>query len=484
MKFDDLEKLILEVMDGASCDIIKNRGNTAEGIFACGLAAKFIARYPSSEGGKIISITPDNIWNVVKRLKPTGTGGKFVNEEVFDFQYTKAAQDPEAQAAQAEKERKVQLAKSKRQSRQKELGMPVTEEIELSQVKDIVIAEVEIGEQAYGELIDPQLLWCFQDEYQQVADWCNKLEVTKFAWRLAQQQIENKIEILAKGVEWGSSVKTDVMVRVSEIKTGTQLDLPFDPNMEISLKTTSKQMGQKAGITFEAQEYIWGLLGIDISSLRKKWNKQIKSIASGYVFTSRDDCKADPGWEKLGPLAQNTFKYAAKQLKTKIKDPQFLDKLGDFVRIAAAGSNEKVQLVGLEGGYTNKMGAQFKKGLQKESLGVVLTLQAGGIPLIIVYSKEAGETPSSQSDDNVIIAIRSKRECQSRKGKYGFYPRTYVESGPYLKKLAGIRKGQSVEGDWQPPKERRRFSQKESLTITHGSHNILTEMIENLMSEE
>ena len=100
MKLNELNTLIESVLherqDKGICDTIVNRGTTAEGIFACGLAAKFIARYPSFKGGKIISITPDNIWNVVKRLKPTGTGGKYVNEEVFDFQYIKQSQDPAA----------------------------------------------------------------------------------------------------------------------------------------------------------------------------------------------------------------------------------------------------------------------------------------------------------------------------------------------------------------------------------------------------
>ena len=314
-------------------------------------------------------------------------------------------------------------------------------------------------------------------------------EMPSFAKTWECNESEDEIWVIADGIGDQSGTKTDVVVKYK----AADGDMKFVPDSsfgKISLKAGSAQMGQ-AGSVFSATG---DSDGDGIKELMSRiFSVNLKNPSSvGYDKTYKAfqhaDAQDQEARNRLGAMLEKVYSSAYNQIArifsnaTPEEDAQWLLHLGQGIQNAAALAEKGVYLVNLDrvkGSFSQINFDDIEEVFRKTGADMQVVYDgyypADGEnkvrwPNIQVYWCPPG-TDCEGKDNLQIVKTRAKVEDRlNSKGQKMKRLAHYIEMGSGLKQLI---------------KQARKLNEtKEHLTISHGSYNMLVEMIENLMSEE
>jgi hypothetical protein len=215
-------------------------------------------------------------------------------------------------------------------------------------------------------------------------------------------------------------------------QTGTKADikLTFDGKKsrnQISLKVKGgDQFAQIGGIPFAKQEKLWkDGLGLDVSTLKIKYETELEKFDPTIVFTDRTDEILQEQRVILKNAARAVYAEAVTQMNAKFgsKDVDFVKKLIQFIKTGVAGTEYKdIELVKLEKGDFKTLRFNAKLESLISDMNLVAVMKEDKDPEVEIKDSESGKP---------LIKIRFKVEGQSRKSKsgttYTLYPRNLIE---------------------------------------------------------
>lgn len=439
-------------------------GNVAEGIFAAAYAAKILE--PTKP------VTRDAVWTIVSQLKEAPLKGKSA-KGVWETTYK-----------------------------------PFRGE------DNILKVAIEIQSQGeYDVLVDPAMRECLSDAADNSITYVNSQDWSKFALRLngyPKKLRERKedlvfkgvgtrekplgegghvIEVSGEGVTGAGDVTADIILKVD--------GQPVNP-LSPSLKADNKQVAQWSGDSFESQrKFFKELFGIDIPGSSEKLYKllmnspELEPFLDPQLGTGEDDKASRQATKDLGlntiDLASSIIMKKALPLIQKRLESEGSAFMKDMIKSAITKSKTAefpaiVDLGHLSVKNVNKLDALDNYTLSMDPRGSGTRFQVN------FYAHPKDKDAGSKI---LIMSMRSAPKSESQKaggqktGKRKFRPNNYVQVEKGLEQVIGV--GVKKQHQYDTSKEDEllgRTTQKEHLTITHGSYNMLTEMIENLMSEE
>ncbi len=328
-----------------------NKGDTAEGLLGAAMFAKLRKRV----GGGIGAVTVDDVWEVFDRMTP-----------VSDTDYMVTVKD---------------------------MGGATDKIWFRLKVKAIVknaLSNTSMRNRLTGWATSP-------------VNYVNSKEGTEYAEEFYKNGKPDEIGIISDGLSAQTERKSDVFTVVRDPVTG-QVAKELLP---ISLKAGAEQFAQHSGSTFKAMEDMFGLLGIDISDTKLKFNEFIKDgekiKAASYVYARaaaiiNDLVVDDQGEAELISRLSKALKYWA------TND-------ADNVRVVSFGSRGSFEVLRFDD-LINKM-AGLK--LQAEFI-------PGDNPKLVVKDRRQG----------VLFHIRTYLQ----KSDAGTYQRNVIEKGPLLSQVA------------------------------------------------
>lgn len=363
---------------------IPNKGDLAEAILACGVAAKFFD--PTAVVSKV---------SIEKML------GKVLST------------------------RKTELERG-------DMSAKTT-----VKVSDTITLSVGIRAREW-EFISNRKNWpLIEWQFTSVAKYCNNYKrLLKYASVLYRNNKENQIIVDADGLTDQKGTKADIKVKID----GKVV------NMQMSLKVTGgDQIGQMSGVPFDRQINLFELLGVDVSPARKKYEEKLKEVDITYAFTSRDLIKS-PQAKKIQDVVRQANAFVHQEAADKLeklmrsKNTAFIEKLTDFLRKAATGNDPTIEVVKLSTkGYKRaKFGKKYVQNMKDamDHLKVEYRRKTGD-PETIVYDPRVGESNNSSAR---LFKVRAKIIYESKKSKgakvYPIYVRNLIESGDLMFDLA------------------------------------------------
>ena len=363
---------------------IPNKGDLAEAILACGVAAKFFD--PTAVVSKV---------SIEKML------GKVLST------------------------RKTELERG-------DMSAKTT-----VKVSDTITLSVGIRAREW-EFISNRKNWpLIEWQFTSVAKYCNNYKrLLKYASVLYRNNKENQIIVDADGLTDQKGTKADIKVKID----GKVV------NMQMSLKVTGgDQIGQMSGVPFDRQINLFELLGVDVSPARKKYEEKLKEVDITYAFTSRDLIKS-PQARKIQDVVRQANAFVHQEAADKLeklmrsKNTAFIEKLTDFLRKAATGNDPTIEVVKLSTkGYKRaKFGKKYVQNMKDamDHLKVEYRRKTGD-PETIVYDPRVGESNNSSAR---LFKVRAKIIYESKKSKgakvYPIYVRNLIESGDLMFDLA------------------------------------------------
>ena len=363
---------------------IPNKGDLAEAILACGVAAKFFD--PTAVVSKV---------SIEKML------GKVLST------------------------RKTELERG-------DMSAKTT-----VKVSDTITLSVGIRAREW-EFISNRKNWpLIEWQFTSVAKYCNNYKrLLKYASVLYRNNKENQIIVDADGLTDQKGTKADIKVKIH----GKVV------NMQMSLKVTGgDQIGQMSGVPFDRQINLFELLCVDVSPARKKYEEKLKEVDITYAFTSRDLIKS-PQAKKIQDVVRQANAFVHQEAADKLeklmrsKNTAFIEKLTDFLRKAATGNDPTIEVVKLSTkGYKRaKFGKKYVQNMKDamDHLKVEYRRKTGD-PETIVYDPRVGESNNSSAR---LFKVRAKIIYESKKSKgakvYPIYVRNLIESGDLMFDLA------------------------------------------------
>ena len=363
---------------------IPNKGDLAEAILACGVAAKFFD--PTAVVSKV---------SIEKML------GKVLST------------------------RKTELERG-------DMSAKTT-----VKVSDTITLSVGIRAREW-EFISNRKNWpLIEWQFTSVAKYCNNYKrLLKYASVLYRNNKENQIIVDADGLTDQKGTKADIKVKID----GKVV------NMQMSLKVTGgDQIGQMSGVPFDRQINLFELLCVDVSPARKKYEEKLKEVDITYAFTSRDLIKS-PQAKKIQDVVRQANAFVHQEAADKLeklmrsKNTAFIEKLTDFLRKAATGNDPTIEVVKLSTkGYKRaKVGKKYVQNMKDamDHLKVEYRRKTGD-PETIVYDPRVGESNNSSAR---LFKVRAKIIYESKKSKgakvYPIYVRNLIESGDLMFDLA------------------------------------------------
>ena len=364
---------------------IPNKGDLAEAILACGVAAKFFD--PTAV------VTRVSIEKMLSKVLST---------------------------------RKTQLDRDDKVSSKTTV-----------KVSDTISLSVGIRKREW-EFISNRKNWDLIDwQFASVAKYCNSYKrLLRYASLLYRNSKENKIVVDADGLSDQKGTKADIKVKIDDKVV----------NMQMSLKVTGgDQIGQMSGVPFDRQISLFELLGVDVSPARKKYEEKLKEVDITYAFTSRDLIKS-PQAKKIQDVVRQANAFVHQEAAEKLeklmrsKDTKFIEKLTVFLRKAATGNDPTIEVVKLSTkGYKRaKFGKKYVQNMKDamDHLKVEYRRKTGD-PETIVYDPRVGESNNSSAR---LFKVRAKIIYESKKSKgakvYPIYVRNLIESGDLMFDLA------------------------------------------------
>ena len=363
---------------------IPNKGDLAEAILACGVAAKFF--------------------------------------------------DPTAVASKVSIEKMLGKVLSTRKTELERGDMSAKTTVKVS---DTITLSVGIRAREW-EFISNRKNWpLIEWQFTSVAKYCNNYKrLLKYASVLYRNNKENQIIVDADGLTDQKGTKADIKVKID----GKVV------NMQMSLKVTGgDQIGQMSGVPFDRQINLFELLGVDVSPARKKYEEKLKEVDITYAFTSRDLIKS-PQAKKIQDVVRQANAFVHQEAADKLeklmrsKNTAFIEKLTDFLRKAATGNDPTIEVVKLSTkGYKRaKFGKKYVQNMKDamDHLKVEYRRKTGD-PETIVYDPRVGESNNSSAR---LFKVRAKIIYESKKSKgakvYPIYVRNLIESGDLMFDLA------------------------------------------------
>ena len=313
-------------------------------------------------------------------------------------------------------------------------------------------------------------------------------EMPSFAKTWECNEVRDEIWVIADGIGDQSGTKTDVVVKY-KAEDGDMKFVPDSTFGKISLKAGSAQMGQ-AGSLFSASgdedgDGIKELMG-RIFSVKLKNPKSVGYDKVYHAFQKADALDQEAR-DQLGAMLEKVYGQAYKQIArvftnaTPEEDAEWLLHLGQGIQNAAALAEKGVYLVNLDRvkGLFSQINFDDIEEVFKKT-GADMQVRYDGY-----YAKEGGGTKwpniqifwcpaGSDCEDKASLQIvKTRAKVEDRENSKGEKQKRlahYIEMGSGLKQLI---------------KQARKLNEtKEHLTPTTLSYNMLSEMIENLMSEE
>ena len=366
---------------------IPNKGDLAEAILACGIAAKFFD--PTA---------------VVTRVSIEKMLGKVLSTRI----------------TQLDRDDKVSSKSTVK-------------------VSDTISLSVGIRKREW-EIISNRKNWDLIDwQFASVAKYCNTYKrLLRYASLLYRNSKENKIVVDADGLSDQKGTKADIKVKIDNKVV----------NMQMSLKVTGgDQIGQMSGVPFDKQVKLFELLGVDVTPARKKYDELINKVDIGLAFTHRDETKKGLGRQiHLAVREANlvVHKEAKKQLDAKMeaKDAKFIDQVTDFLRKAATGNDPTIEVVKLstKGFKRAKFGKKYVQNVKDAMphLKVDVNKQPEGDAETVIYDSRIGKSNSAAAR---LFKIRGKIIFESKTTKtegyhLKIYVRNLIESGDLMFDLA------------------------------------------------
>ena len=366
---------------------IPNKGDLAEAILACGVAAKF--NNPDAV------VTKTAIEKMLSRVLAT---------------------------------RKTQLERDDKVSAKTTV-----------KVSDTITLSVGIRKREWDFISDKRNWELIDWQFDSVAKYCNTYKrIKRYSQMLYKNNKENKIVVDADGLTDQKGTKADIKVKIDNKVV----------NMQMSLKVTGgDQIGQMSGVPFDKQVKLFELLGVDVTPARKKYDELINKVDIGLAFTHRDETKTGLGRQiHLAVREANlvVHKEAKKQLdaKMKAKDAKFIDQVTDFLRKAATGNDPTIEVVKLstKGFKRAKFGKKYVQNVKDAMphLKVDVNKQPEGDAETVIYDSRIGKSNSAAAR---LFKIRGKIIFESKTTKtegyhLKIYVRNLIESGDLMFDLA------------------------------------------------
>ncbi len=366
---------------------IPNKGDLAEAILACGVAAKF--NNPDSV------VTKTAIEKMLSRVLAT---------------------------------RKTQLERDDKVSAKTTV-----------KVSDTITLSVGIRKREWDFISDKRNWELIDWQFDSVAKYCNTYKrIKRYSQMLYKNNKENKIVVDADGLTDQKGTKADIKVKIDNKVV----------NMQMSLKVTGgDQIGQMSGVPFDKQVKLFELLGVDVTPARKKYDELINKVDIGLAFTHRDETKTGLGRQiHLAVREANlvVHKEAKKQLDAKMeaKDAKFIDQVTDFLRKAATGNDPTIEVVKLstKGFKRAKFGKKYVQNVKDAMphLKVDVNKQPEGDAETVIYDSRIGKSNSAAAR---LFKIRGKIIFESKTTKtegyhLKIYVRNLIESGDLMFDLA------------------------------------------------
>lgn len=364
---------------------IPNKGDLAEVILACGVAAKF--NNPEAV------VTRTAIEKMLSRVLST---------------------------------RKTQLERDDKVSSKTTV-----------KVSDTITLGVGIRQREWEFISDKKNWDLIGWQFESVAKYCSTYKrLRRYSQMLYKNNKENKIVVDADGLTDQKGTKADIKVKID----GKVV------NMQMSLKVTGgDQIGQMSGVPFERQIKLFEALGVDVSPARKKYEEKLKEVDITYAFTSRDLIKS-PQARKIQDVVRQANAFVHQEAAEKLeklmrsKDTKFIEKLTNFLRNAATGNDPTIEVVKLstKGFKRAKFGKKYVNNV-KEAMNhmKVQYRRGGGDPETVVYDPRVGEPKNASAR---LFKVRAKiiYESKKRGGEkiYPIYVRNLIESGDLMFDLA------------------------------------------------
>lgn len=306
-------------------------------------------------------------------------------------------------------------------------------------VSDIITLSVGIRKREW-EFISNKKNWDLIGwQFESVAKYCSTYKrLRRYSQMLYKNSKENKIVVDADGLTDQKGTKADIKVKID----GKVV------NMQMSLKVTGgDQIGQMSGVPFDKQVKLFELLGVDVTPARKKYDELINKVDIGLAFTHRDETKKGLGREIHLAVRQANLvvhQEAKRQLdaKMKAKDAKFIDQVTDFLRKAATGNDPTVEVVKLstKGFKRAKFGKKYIQNIKDvmPHLKVDVNKQPEGDAETVIYDSRLGKSNSSAAR---LFKIRGKIIFESKTTKtegyhLKIYVRNLIESGDLMFDLA------------------------------------------------
>ena len=302
-----------------------------------------------------------------------------------------------------------------------------------SAVIDTVSVSVAIPAKAANFLADKKNWKNISDLRQGAVNFANTHSRLRAQARgLSLNAREDLITISAAGTEDQKGTKADVKVQVV---SPTHPKKQFR-NVDYSLKVSGgEQFHQVSGLGFDKFLNVFSEMGIDVSKVSGKYEKQLSEFFDKEVYTkkysSRENAQATGGGDNLKKSARIVYEAAADIMKAGLNAPgsnPVKDKFADYV-IFGLSRNVRTELVKFVG--NGKVKTRVADGSFRQILinnRYFVEIKPTGDPKILIYLAD----DSGNKTNVLLMQIRYKLEVASGKSGgvkvYKFYPRNYLEA--------------------------------------------------------
>ena len=373
-----------------------NLGDTAEGVMACAMAARFISK---NERVQI-----KHLMYVLNELKATWGRGTSV-EKTF-------------------------LSKNKPQPQLRvKLYDEVTVSIKLAQANiDFLFSDEPDEKATLRELMLPCL------------HYANSYEIATAAKIMYENGVKDYIEITSDGVSNQTGTKVDINLKINGLMSvdipanlrtntsGTTLNLT-----QISLKKDVNQFAQVGNWKMDEQQEFWGrILGIQLSG-----NSEVQNI-----YATDAAIRGTTG-TNVGHVMRDLYAWGNRQLQSKLNNNQWKEDFIDMLHDMATKNEQNVMLVELNTSRRTSERYDFLK-LKPALLGVPSLGIEPSLVLESVYEESTPRTAGAPKLPSVtIVAYQASTDTRYKLVKFRHKMEGSTGSKPtirnYVEKQDGLR---------------------------------------------
>jgi hypothetical protein len=373
-----------------------NLGDTAEGVMACAMAARFISKNEQ--------VQIKHLMYVLNELKKTWNRGTSVQ--------------------------KTFLSKNKPQPwLRTKLFDEVTVEIKLAQANiDFLFTDEADEKSTLRQLMSPCL------------HYANSYEIATAAKIMYENGVKDYIEITSDGVSNQTGTKVDINLKINGM---TSIDIPANLRTnssgtrlnltQISLKKDVNQFAQVGGWDIPTQQDFWGRI----------LNVRLESISAVQdIYNTNAAIQGETG-RNVAYVMRDLYQWANGQLQNKLNNPQWKEHLINMLHDMATKNEENVMLVELN--TTRRTSERYNfLNLRPALLGVP---SLGIEPSLVLESVYEESTPKKAGDPELpsVTIVAYQASTNTRYKLVKFRHKMEGAGGPkpkairnYVEKQAGL----------------------------------------------